>query len=66
MFDREGISGPEDVAVIGNEATLDAALDRLEAAGVTDYVANLLPVDSTCAERTFDYLVQRAKAAQVS
>lgn len=60
MFEREGIAGPEDVALIGDEKTLDDALDRLEAAGVTDYIANLMLVDPDCAARTFDYLVDRA------
>ncbi len=60
MFDKEGAAGPADVALIGDEATLDAALDRLESAGVTDYVANLIHADPATEARTFDYLVGRA------
>lgn len=60
MFDREDVGGPADVALIGDEATLDAGLARLEAAGVTDYVANLIHADPQTEARTFDYLVGRA------
>jgi F420-dependent oxidoreductase-like protein len=38
MLDREGLAGPEDFAVIGDEATLRAAVDRLFAAGADDVV----------------------------
>ncbi len=40
MFDREGVNGPGDVALVGDEAqVLDALLD-LEDAGVTTFVAS--------------------------
>lgn len=39
MLDREGAGGPADVAVVGDEATVRAALDELDAAGVTDFAA---------------------------
>jgi F420-dependent oxidoreductase-like protein len=39
MLDREGAAGPEDVAMIGDEATVTKELGRLADAGVTEYVA---------------------------
>jgi F420-dependent oxidoreductase-like protein len=39
MLDREGASGAEDVAIVGDESTLHAALQRLRDIGVTDFMA---------------------------
>jgi F420-dependent oxidoreductase-like protein len=39
MLDREGYAGPEDAAIIGDEATVRDRLDELHAAGVDEYVA---------------------------
>ena len=39
MLDREGYAGPEDAAIIGDEATVRDRLDGLRAAGVDEYVA---------------------------
>lgn len=38
MLDREGYTGPEDAAIIGDEATVKDRLDELRAAGVDEYV----------------------------
>ena len=38
MLDREGYSGPEDAAIIGDEATVRDRLAELKAAGVDEYV----------------------------
>ena len=59
MLDREGVAGPGDIALVGDERQLDAALDRLEAAGVTDFDAALIPVDDTAEARTLEYLQGR-------
>jgi 5,10-methylenetetrahydromethanopterin reductase len=40
MLDREGAEGPADVAVVGDEATVRAGIDRIRQAGTTDFVAN--------------------------
>ncbi|HET6470469.1 MAG TPA: TIGR03564 family F420-dependent LLM class oxidoreductase [Pseudomonadales bacterium] len=37
MFDREGVNGPGDIALIGDEETVAAQIDDLRAAGVTDF-----------------------------
>ena len=39
MLDREGYAGPEDAALIGDEATVRERLDEVRAAGVDEYVA---------------------------
>jgi alkanesulfonate monooxygenase SsuD/methylene tetrahydromethanopterin reductase-like flavin-dependent oxidoreductase (luciferase family) len=39
MLDREGASGPADVAIVGDEATVAAQIATLAEAGVTDFVA---------------------------
>jgi F420-dependent oxidoreductase-like protein len=59
MLDREGVAGPGDIAVVGSEAELDAALDRLRDIGVTDYDATILPLDEGADARTLDYLQSR-------
>lgn len=41
MLDREGAAGPEDVAVIGDEAAVEAALARVGEAGATGFGAVL-------------------------
>jgi len=39
MLDREGAAGPADVALVGDEASVQAQLADLADAGVTDFVA---------------------------
>jgi 5,10-methylenetetrahydromethanopterin reductase len=39
MLDREGASGPADVAIVGDEDTVGAQVGALAEAGVTDFVA---------------------------
>ena len=39
MLDREGVAGPAELALVGNEATLRAAIASLRDAGVTDFNA---------------------------
>ncbi|HTT51802.1 MAG TPA: TIGR03564 family F420-dependent LLM class oxidoreductase [Streptosporangiaceae bacterium] len=41
MLDREGAAGPEDVALVGDEAAVAAQLGTLAEAGVTDFVAGV-------------------------
>ena len=40
MLDKEGVGGPSDVAIIGDEAAVSAQIERLGVIGVTDLVAN--------------------------
>ena len=59
MLDREGAAGPAEVALVGDEAALDASLARLRDAGVTDFNAAIVPVDAGADARTLDYLASR-------
>ena len=59
MLDREGVAGPGDIALVGDEKQLDAALARLRDVGVTDFDAAIIPVDDGAEERTLDYLASR-------
>jgi alkanesulfonate monooxygenase SsuD/methylene tetrahydromethanopterin reductase-like flavin-dependent oxidoreductase (luciferase family) len=43
MLDREGFSGPEDAALIGDESTVAGQLDELRDAGVDEFVG--IPFD---------------------
>jgi F420-dependent oxidoreductase-like protein len=39
MLDREGVEGPADLALVGDEQTVEAGIRRFEEAGVTDLTA---------------------------
>lgn len=39
VLDREGVEGPADISVVGNEASVSAQLKRLESIGMTEFVA---------------------------
>jgi len=41
MLDREGAEGPADVAIVGDEATVEKQVRALADAGVTEYVASI-------------------------
>jgi F420-dependent oxidoreductase-like protein len=41
MLDREGVAGPEDLAVVGDEAAVAERLAEAEAAGATEVMASL-------------------------
>jgi F420-dependent oxidoreductase-like protein len=56
MLDKEGADGPADVAIVGDEAALDAGIARLRDAGVTDFNASIMPVEEGASERTLSYL----------
>lgn len=57
MLDREGAAGPADVAIIGDEAAVQAGIDRMAKAGVTEFVAvEFAPASSPDQARTRDLL----------
>lgn len=60
MLDLEGVTSPAEVALVGDEAALDAALTRLADLGATDFAAICAPVDPGAVERTLDFLADRA------
>ena len=59
MLDREGVAGPADVAIAGDEAAVGAELDRLRDIGVTDFNAAIMPIEDGAAERTLELLQSR-------
>ncbi len=62
MLDREGAGGPEDIVIVGDEASVSDQLDHLEEIGVTDFLAPIFPVGSdrdASIERTRNLLVER-------
>jgi F420-dependent oxidoreductase-like protein len=59
MLDKEGAAGPADVALIGDEKTLDAGIARLADIGVTDFSAAISATEDGAAERTLDYLASK-------
>ena len=61
MLDKEGVDKPSDIAIMGDEDAVVAALGRLAAAGATDFVASILG-NSEERERTFTVLSQVARS----
>ena len=56
MLDREGVAGPADIALIGDENHLRGQIDRLRNAGVTDFNAAVIDVEPGARARTLDFL----------
>jgi 5,10-methylenetetrahydromethanopterin reductase len=55
MLDREGVAGPSEIAVVGDEAQLRRTIEGLEEAGATDYLASIVG-DALERERTLEVL----------
>ena len=55
VLDIEGVEGPSEVAVIGNEDALRRQLEEFAAGGATDFMANIfaLPGDGESDQRTY-------------
>lgn len=54
MMDREGVEGPKDLAIVGDEDAVAAKLEELSKAGVTDFVAGeYMPGDDHRRTREF-------------
>jgi F420-dependent oxidoreductase-like protein len=60
MLDKEGVDGPADVALVGDEATLEAGMKRMKEAGVTDFNAAIVRSQEGDFERTFEFLASRS------
>jgi alkanesulfonate monooxygenase SsuD/methylene tetrahydromethanopterin reductase-like flavin-dependent oxidoreductase (luciferase family) len=65
MLDREGVQGPADVAIVGGESDVRAAIDEVRAAGATDLLAIPFGVegDRASVARTRALLSDLARAA---
>ena len=62
MLDKEGADGPGDVAIAGDESTVEKELDRLADAGVTDFVATRAGTSEEWT-RTVEFLSERTTTA---
>lgn len=62
MLDLENARSIADVALVGDEAILDAGLRRLRDLGVTDFEASILAVDEGSERRTLEFLESRIEA----
>jgi 5,10-methylenetetrahydromethanopterin reductase len=56
MLDKEGVDGPADVALAGDENYLRGAIDRLRNIGVTDFNIAIAAADAAETERTLSFL----------
>ena len=56
MLDREGVEGPQDIAIIGDENTLRGEIKRFEDVGVTDFNAAIMDVEEGSYDRTLEFL----------
>ena len=58
VLDIEGVESPAEVAVIGNEASLQRQLENFAEGGATDFVANIfdIPGEPESAQRAYDAL----------
>lgn len=63
MLDREGADGPADVAIVGDEDTVEARLGEVDGAGVTDFAAAVFG-SAEERERTRSFLVERVSATR--
>ena len=66
MLDREGVEGPADVAIVGDESAVGEQLSRLAEIGATDYLAVpfRVPGDDEAVERTRAVLAGLARQAR--
>jgi F420-dependent oxidoreductase-like protein len=59
VLDREGAAGPADVAIVGDEAAVEAGLRAMESAGTTDFIASVYAPRGEDPERTYALLGSR-------
>jgi F420-dependent oxidoreductase-like protein len=56
MLDREGVAGPADIALAGDENYLRGAVMRLRDIGVTDFTAAIMATEPETYRRTLEFL----------
>ena len=56
MLDREGVGGPADIAIAGDENLMRGEIKRLENMGVTDFNGAIMDVEAGSYERTLEFL----------
>ena len=62
MLDREGLAGPADIAIVGDENALRSGIERYRSAGVTDLNAAIMSVEPGAYDRTLAFLSSLAQA----
>jgi 5,10-methylenetetrahydromethanopterin reductase len=60
MLDREGVDGPADIAIIGDEATVRQEVEALTATGITDFTAVVTAASAEDTDRTHAVLAEVA------
>ena len=56
MLDREGLAGPADIALVGDENTVRSAIERIAEAGATDFLAAEFGANDSERSRTRELL----------
>lgn len=56
MLDREGVAGPAELAIVGDEQEIRAGIGRFRDAGVTDFSASVINMPSDSATPCLDLL----------
>ncbi len=56
MLDREGVAGPADIAIVGDENKLRGEIKRLADMGVSHFNAAIMGVEEGAHERTMEFL----------
>ena len=56
MLDREGVAGPADIALAGDENAVRGGIEQFRNAGVTDFNAAIMDVEDGAYERTLEFL----------
>ncbi len=56
MLDREGVAGPADIALAGDENAVRGGIERFRNAGVTDFNAAIMDVEDGAYDRTLEFL----------
>ena len=60
MLDLEGLAGPADVAILGDDNAVRGAIERFRSAGVTDFNAAVMDVEDGAYARTVEFLAELA------
>jgi 5,10-methylenetetrahydromethanopterin reductase len=56
MLDREGVAGPADIAIVGDENQLRGQIKRFQDLGVTDFNAAIMDTEDGAYARTLEFL----------
>ena len=56
MLDKEGVGGPQDIAIVGDENKLRGDIKRLEDMGVSHFNAAIMNTEDGAYERTLEFL----------